>query len=159
MRTLRLAVVPLRIMLALTFAALLVAELMSLPGMFAHWSEESPEFDEVRWPLLIGFELGLVCVQVVIACIWRLLTLVGEGRVFSDEAIRWVDVILAAIGVAWALLLAFTAFVFVSSGEPGNGFAALLVFLPGTVFALLMVVMRALLLQATELRTDMEAVI
>lgn len=159
MGRLRLAVVPLRALLALTFAALLLAQVMSLPGMFAHWAEQSERFADVRWPLLIGWELGMVCVQVVIVCTWRLLTLVGEDRVFSATALRWVDGIIAATTVAWALLLAFTAFVFISSGEPGNAFAALLVFLPATVFALVMFVMRALLLQATTLRTDLEGVI
>lgn len=159
MKHLRLAVVPLRILLAMTFVALVVAEAMSFPGMFAHMAEESPEFSRVRWPLLAVCELGMICVQVVIVSTWRLLTMVNEDRVFSRASLVWVDAIVWSTGVAWLLLFGLFVMVLATSDDPGNPFAALLVLLPATAFALLMVVLRALLLQATALRTDMEAVI
>lgn len=159
MKSLRLAVVPLQITLVLTFGALLFAELVSFPGMFAEWARDDPGFADVRWPLLAVVELGMVCVQVVIVSVWRLLGLVSQDLVFSREAFRWVDLILGAIGIAWLLLAGLVVVVFATSDEPGNPVASMLVFLPGTVFALLMVVMRALLQQATELRSDLEGVI
>ncbi|MCW2928841.1 MAG: hypothetical protein JWM86_2809 [Thermoleophilia bacterium] len=159
MSGLRYAVVPLRIVLVLTFLLLLVAEVMSFPGMFSYQARQSDDFAEVRWPLLAVVELGLICVQVVIVSTWRLLTMVREDRVFSRDSLRWVDAILAAIGVAWLLGLGMVLVVVAAADDPGNVMAAMLILLPATSFALLMVVMRALLVQATELRSDMEGVI
>jgi hypothetical protein len=71
----------------------------------------------------------------------------------------WVDAILAAIAAAWVLLLG--AFVYATPQLDDPGLPVLLMFmlLALAVLGLLMVVMRALLRQATTLRADMEAVI
>ncbi len=42
--------------------------------------------------------LELLCVQVVIVAIWRLLGLVRTDRIFSRQAFGWVDAIVAALG-------------------------------------------------------------
>lgn len=47
--------------------------------------------------------LGMVAVQVVLVCVWRLVTMVRRGTVFSDAAFRYVDGVIGAI-VAAALL-------------------------------------------------------
>src|SRR3954447_18388310 len=101
MSKLQLAVVPLRILHVSLFAILVLFQVMSFPGQFAHMAEESPDLAHLRWPLTIGSELVLFCVQVVIVCTWKLLTMVKEGRIFSDRSLVWVDAILVAIGTAW----------------------------------------------------------
>jgi hypothetical protein len=85
--------------------------------------------------------------------------MVQQDRVFTRASFAWVDAILWATGVAWLLALGITCAVYATANDPGNALAVTLVMLPFSAFALLMVVMRALLLQATILRTDMEAVI
>jgi hypothetical protein len=153
------AVVPLQILLALTFAALALAQVLALPVMFAHMAQESPELAHLRLPILAFAELELLCVQLVIVCAWKLLTMVKDDRIFSEESLVWVNAIVWAIAAAWVLLLGvFVCFVS-SWGLPGLPALLLLMLLAGAVLGLLMVVMRALLLQATMLRTDMEAVI
>lgn len=41
--------------------------------------------------LTIAAVVGLLCVQVVIVCTWRLLDMVRADRIFSQAAFRWVD--------------------------------------------------------------------
>jgi Protein of unknown function (DUF2975) len=95
----------------------------------------------------------------VIVCTWQLLTLVEDDRIFSEASMAWVDAIVWAIGAAWLLLLGTLVWSVVSVGLPGPPAVLLLVLVAVAVLGLLMVVMRALLRQATTLRTDMEAVI
>ena len=152
-------VVPLRVLLASTFVALVLGQVFSLPGTFAHMAEESPQDAYLRWPLTAIAVLELVCVQVVIVCTWRLLTMVRDDRIFSERSLVWVDAIVAAIVAGWVLLLGVATYLASVSEDPEvPAFLAVLV-LAGAVLGLLMVVMRALLQQAITLRTDMEAVI
>jgi hypothetical protein len=154
----RIVVIPLRALLVVTFAGLLLLQALSLPGQFAHMAREHPEDAGLRWPLLAITVLGLACVQVVIVATWRLLTLVAEDRIFSERAFVWVDVILGAVAAAWALLVTLF-FIAVAQGDPGLPILILITGLGVGVFGLVMVVMRALLRQAAVLRSDMEAVI
>jgi hypothetical protein len=159
-------VVPtLRILLVLVFAALLVAQVFSLPGQFSHMAAEAPQYAPVAWGLLVFWVLELLCVQVVIVCTWRLLSLVREDRIFSPASLRWVNVIVGTFVIAWTLLAALavslSAFLYFTPELRDPGLPMLLfgMTLIGAVVVLLMVVLRALLRQATVLRTDMEAVI
>jgi CHASE1-domain containing sensor protein len=71
----------------------------------------------------------------------------------------WVDAILAAIGAAWVVLAGLFLFVGFQADDPGLPLVLFLMVVGVAVLGLLMLVMRALLRQATALRTDMEAVI
>jgi Protein of unknown function (DUF2975) len=53
--------------------------------------------------------LGLVSVQVIGVCVWRLVTMVRRGTVFSHAAFRYVDVIIGAIMAAALVWFAVTA--------------------------------------------------
>ncbi len=159
MQLLGLAVVPLRLCMIGLFGLLVLLQVMSLPGQFAHMAEESPEDAHLRWPLLAVAILVLLCVQVVIVCTWKLLSLVMDDRIFSERSLVWVDVIVGAVAAAWLLMAGLLLFVGFRATDPGLPILLTLVVLCGAVLGLLMVVMRALLQQATRLRTDMEAVI
>lgn len=101
----------------------------------------------------------LLCLQVFAVCVWRLLSLVRRGTVFSPAAYRYVDVIVGA--VLAAALLAVALAVVLAPGETAPGVVALVggagLVLGGV--ALLMVVMKRLLRQATALRTELDVVI
>lgn len=153
------AVAPLRVFLVLLFGILVLFQVMSLPGQFAHMAQESPEMAYLRWPLTAVTVFWVLCAQVVIVCTWKLLTLVKNDRIFSTASLVWVDAIVWAIGAAWAVLLGVFLYVGFHADDPGLPLLLFLMLTGVTVVGLLMVVMRALLRQATTLRSDMEAVI
>jgi hypothetical protein len=153
------AVAALKVMLVLAFGLLVLLQTMSLPGQFAHLAAEEPDLAHLRWPLTAFAVLELACVQVVIVATWKLLAMVETDRIFSEQALRWVDAIVRAIAVAWLLLLGVFLYVGSTADDPGMPLLLFLLLVAGAVLGLLLVVMRALLRQATTLRTDMEAVI
>ena len=53
--------------------------------------------------------LGMVSAQVALVCVWRLVTMVRRGTVFSHAAFRYVDVIIGAIAAAALVWFAVTA--------------------------------------------------
>ncbi len=121
--------------------------------------------DPWRWPMLLFWEFEALCLQVVIVCIWRLLTLVQRDRIFTPDSLRWVDAIVWAFVVAWLLLAvmagSLVAYIYFTPElrDPGTPAVLIGITLIGAVLVLLIVVMRDLLRQATSLRTDMEGVI
>lgn len=60
-------------------------------------------------PLRVITILGIGTVQVTLVCIWRLVTMVRRGTVFSHAAFRYVDVIIGAIVAAALVWFAVTA--------------------------------------------------
>ena len=60
--------------------------------------------------------------QVTAVCVWRLLTMVRRGTVFSHGAFRYVDVVIGAI--AAASLLMFGLAVILAPGETAPGIVA-----------------------------------
>lgn len=153
------AVLPLRAFLILLFAILVLFQTLSMPGQFAHMAEESPDLAYLRWPLTAAAVFWILCVQVVIVCTWRLLGMVRNDRIFTDAALPWVDAIVTAIGAAWVVLLTVLVGLAGEWDDPGLPLLLTLMLTGGAVLGLLMVVMRALLRQATALRTDMDGVI
>ncbi|MEU8945657.1 DUF2975 domain-containing protein [Streptomyces sp. NPDC048489] len=53
--------------------------------------------------------LGMVSAQVALVCVWRLVTMVRRGTVFSLRAFRYVDAVIGAIVAAALLWFAVTA--------------------------------------------------
>ncbi len=153
------AVVPLRVLLVLLFAGLVVAQVLIMPGSVAYRAEQDPNFAHLEWPFLAFSIIELLCVQVVIVCTWRLLSMVKADEIFSDAAFAWVDVIIWTIATAWVLFAGVFVYIGVIADDPGVPVLMFGMLLVGGVIALLMVVMRALLRRATILRADMESVI
>ena len=150
----------LRVLLVLLFGALVAAQILAVPGTLARMVDQSPELADLRWPMLVVAVLGMLCVQVVIVCTWKLLTMVEDDRIFSEASLVWVDAIVWAVFAAWVLLLGMFIYLGVNLGfDPGFPGLLMVMVLAGAALGLLVLVMRALLRQATTLRTDMEAVI
>jgi hypothetical protein len=159
MRINSLAVIALRIVLVAAFLLLLLFQVMSIPGQFAHMAQENPEQAVLQWPLTILFILEVACVQVVLVGTWKLLTLVKQDRIFSRGALVWVDAIVWAIAAAWTMFAVFSAVVVLNADDPGVPILLILMLVAGAALGLVVVVLRALLRQAADLRADMEAVI
>jgi Protein of unknown function (DUF2975) len=60
-------------------------------------------------PLRVITILGIGTAQVVLVCVWRLVTMARRGTVFSHAAFRYVDVIIGAIVAAALVWFAVTA--------------------------------------------------
>ena len=88
-------------------------------------------------------------IQVVLVCVWRLLTMVRRGTVFSHAAFRYVDVVIGA--VAAASLLTFGLGVVLAPGEAVAPGIVLLIGGAGVLvagIALIVLVLRMLLAKA-----------
>lgn len=153
------AILPLRLFLVILFAILLMLQTLSLPGQFAYQAAQHPEQAGERWPLTAIAVFLVLCAEVVVVCTWRLLGLVREDRIFTPTSARWVDAIIAAVAAAWLVLLGVAGWVLSQADDPGVGVIMALLLVSLAVVGMVIVVLRALLQQATELRTDLEAVI
>ena len=127
-------------------------------------SEEAGIFPEVAYlavPYSVALILVIACVQVALLVVWRLLSLVDGGVIFTRRALRWVDVITACAVVATVLsagVLIHLLFV-VGVGGPSVALALPASLAGGLAFVLLMVVMRGLLELAIADRTALDEVI
>ena len=152
-------VAALRVFLAMLFAVLIPFEALSLPGQFAYMAEESPDMAYLRWPATAVTVFWVLCVQAVLVATWKLLTLVKRDRIFTEASLVWVDVIVWATAAAWVVLGIVFLYIGFTADDPGLPILLFLMTVGVTVLGLLIIVLRALLRQATTLRTDMEAVI
>ena len=70
-------VVPaLRAVLAVAFAGSLAVLGVMVPLLAADLDDLSPEAEHLRVPVLVIVVLGILTVQVVLVCVWRLLSMV-----------------------------------------------------------------------------------
>jgi Protein of unknown function (DUF2975) len=164
----KMAVLALRIVLAMVLAGSLVVETVMMPLLAIDLNEDfNPDMAHLRIPVIIILLLGIVAFQVTAVCVWRLLTMVRRGTVFSAGAFRYVDVIIGA--AAAASLLTFALGVVLAPGEAVAPGVVLLIGGAGVVvagIALVVLVMRVLLAQAVareaeahHLRTELDEVI
>lgn len=102
---------------------------------------------------------AIACVQVALVALWVLLSMVRRGAIFDERAFRWVDVISVAGLVAAVLVAALCAHAGEIDDAPGLVLIGLGVGIGGVAFALLMVVMRGLLRNATVLRRELDEVV
>ena len=154
------ALLALRLLLWLALLVLTAAQIVWLPWVSGEFAKESPAEAFMRWPILTLAICGLACVEVAIVCTLRLVRFTERGEVFSAEALRWVDGLRAAFLAGAAVCLA--TLIYQSFAVAGPPFWMLLLVFgvaSGVGLALLMVVMRRLLVRATYLRSEMDAVI
>ena len=141
-----LAVLGLRIVLAIALAGSLFVQAVMVP---LFWVDLDDAPAGVRISLVVIVLLGIATMQVTAVCVWRLLTMVRRGTVFSHAAFRYVDIVIGAIAAASVLTFALAVTL-----APGDSVA------PGVVglicgislvvagVALVVLVLRMLLAQA-----------
>ncbi|MGW1965102.1 DUF2975 domain-containing protein [Streptomyces sp. NPDC001935] len=118
-------------------------------------------------PLRVITILGIGTAQVALVCVWRLVTMVRRGTVFSHAAFRYVDTIIGAI-VAAALVW-FTVTALNAPGQRDDPGVTLIMGGIGVAIlgiALIVLVLRMLLAQAvardveaTQMQADLDEVI
>lgn len=130
----------------------------------AYASEVGVRFPEVA-DLVIPYSAAAIlfigCAQVALLAIWRLLSLVDRAVIFTDRAVRWIDVIVGCGVMATILIIAIL--IHMLGFVPGGG-GPMVYYLVGGIagsvaLVLLMVVMRGLLLSAIADRAELDAVI
>ena len=140
----------LRIVIAMVLAGSLFVQAVMVPLLATDLNEDfGSDVADVGVALIVITVLGIVTIQVTAICVWRLVTMVRRGTVFSHAAFRYVDVVIGA--VATASLLTFGLGVVLAPGEtvaPGVVLliGGLAVIIAG--IALIVLVMRMLLAQA-----------
>lgn len=156
----RLSIMALRVVLGIGLVIALALQVVVLPWMSGWMAQDFPEAAPMRWPILTLSILGLLCVEIVLIAIWRLLDAIQETRIFDPQSFGWVDAIVRALATAAALSLICLAYLLATALGPISVPAlALFATLVAVGMLLLMLVMRALLRQATALQTEMDAVI
>jgi len=144
--------------LALGLVLLLLTQVVVLPAQAADSARRFPEAAFLEVPLLVLAVAAVACVQVAAVCVMALLGLVGQGRIFDPAAYRYVDVFIGATVLASLLVLGASVCVSATVGSPAWVSGGLLALVGGGV-ALLMLVMRALLHQATAQHAELAAVV
>ena len=107
-------------------------------------------------PLRVVTILGMASVQVAVVCVWRLVTMVRRGTVFSHAAFRYVDIVIGAI--VTAALVWFAVTVLNAPGQRADPGVSVIMGGVGVAIlgvALIVLVLRMLLAQAVA--RDVEA--
>ena len=134
---------------------------IGLPMLAAEEGRIFPEVAYLVVPYSVAAILFIGCGQVALLAVWRLLSMVDGGVIFTRRALRWVDLITACAAVA--TVLSAGVLIHMLSFVPGGGgptfyyLAACVA--GGLAFVLLMVVMRGLLESAIADRTELDEVI
>lgn len=152
------AIRALRIIIVIALAGSVIVQGVLTPLIWIDLNDARPQ---IRIPLVAIVVLGVATMQVTAICVWRLLTMVRHGTVFSPAAFRYVDVVIAAITTASALVFAVAVLAASTNRTtPGDEVA------PGLVglicgaslviagVAVLVLVLRVLLAQAVALDTE-----
>ncbi|MET0467791.1 MAG: DUF2975 domain-containing protein [Aeromicrobium sp.] len=161
-------VLALRIVLAIAFAGSLFVQAVMGPLLARDLREDfGADVADVWVPVIVILVLGIVTIQVSMVCVWRLLTMVRRGTVFSDGAFRYVDIVIGAIATASALTFALGGVL--APGESAAPGTVLLIGGAGVLVAgvaLVVLVLRVLLAQAVardaeaqHLRSELDEVI
>lgn len=163
----KVAVLALRGVIVLLLAGSLFVQGVMVPLLGVDLDEAGGDLSSVQIPVVAIVILGFVTAQVVLVCVWRLLTMVRRGTVFSHGAFRYVDIIIGAVVAAAVLIFALA--VTLAPGEAvAPGVVLLICGLSVTAagVALLVFVMRSLLAQAVareveahDLRAELDEVI
>lgn len=146
----------LKAVIALSLIGSVAVQVMILPAVWRDMVDGgAPLWARVT---LVGIAaLGILSMQVFAVCVWRLLTLVRRGSVFSEAAFGYVNVIIATFAVASVICLVLA--VVLAPGGAAPGLVGLIcgasLVLAG--IALLVVVMRRLLIQATARESEVRA--
>ncbi|MFD0316969.1 DUF2975 domain-containing protein [Streptomyces flavalbus] len=155
-----LAVLALRAVLALLLAGSVFVQAVMVPLLAIDMRGLDEDVAHLRVPVLVIVVLGVATAQVVLAAVWRLVTMVRRDTVFSPGAFRYVHVITGAF-VAAALVVFSLAVVLAPGEAVAPGVVLLVCGLSLGLFgvALIVLVLRMLLAQAARMRAELAEVI
>ncbi|MEV6400825.1 DUF2975 domain-containing protein [Streptomyces sp. NPDC051907] len=163
----KLPVLALRAVLAVLLVGSVFVQTVMAPLLAADLEGLNADHAYLRTPLLVITVLGVVTVQVVLVSVWRLVTMVRRGTVFSRAAFRYVHLVIGAFVAAACLVFALGVLL-----APGEAVPPGMILLLGGAgmgvlgVALIVLVLRLLLAQAiardveaTQLQAELDVVI
>lgn len=147
-------------LIAVLLGLLLASQIVIVPAVAAQSAWRYREIAYLQTPGIVIGILFLLCVQIVLICVWRLLSLVREDSIFTESAFPDVDVSLGAV-VGATLLVAITLVTLLASGvmTPSIALLCVLGIVVGAGLSLLIVVLRGLLRKASALEHDLSEVV
>ena len=98
----RLAIRTLRVALVVFLLVSVLVQVL-VPVWASGEGTRVPEVEYLVIPYSLAAMLFIGCGQLVLLAVWRLLSFVGEGIIFTRRAVRWVDVIIVCAAVAATL--------------------------------------------------------
>lgn len=138
----------LRLVFVALFLLLVMLETFSLPGAFLYNVRKSPDRLWQELPITALAISWAVCLQIALVMAWRLLTLVKSDRIFTEDALRPMQVILRVAGYVAVTLALLWLILAVQADDPGGMVVFLLVLLCVTVAWLMIYVLREVLRRA-----------
>jgi hypothetical protein len=149
----------LRVALVVLLLGSVLAQVL-VPLFASQAAKTFPEVEYLVVPYSVAGILVIACGQVALLVVWRLLSLIGSGVIFTRRAVTWVDVITVCGAVATVLSAGVMIHLLVvHGGGPGVILGLAATIACGVAFVLLMIVMRGLLESAIADRTELDEVI
>ncbi|MFF9202623.1 DUF2975 domain-containing protein [Streptomyces sp. NPDC014986] len=152
----QLTVLALRAVIVALLAGSLGVQVLMVPLLARDLDGLDAAHSSLRAPFLLIVVLVVLAAQTVLVCVWRLVTMVRRGTVFSHAAFRYVHIVIGAFVAAALLVFALGVLL-----APGEAVAPGVILLLGGVglavlgIALVVLVLRMLLAQAVA--RDVEA--
>lgn len=154
------ATATLKALIVVLLALLLVAQIVLIPGVAAVTAYRNPDLAFLEVPGIIGAVGFLALVEIVLLCVWKLLSLVRTDQIFSPRAFRYVDIIIGTMVAAAALIAGSLIVIYAARAvNPGILLLGVLGMVVGASLALLVGVLRGLLRKALQLEQDMSEVV
>ena len=156
----RTAIGTLKGLIVVLIALLLVCQAFVVPAVAQQMVERSHGLGYLLVPgiiITVGF---LLCVQIALVCVWRLLSLVRASSIFSEDSFTYVDIILGTVAVATVLIFgSFLTLAVAGVASPSVVILCSLGIVVGSGLTLLIIVMRGLLRKASQLEQDLSEVV
>ena len=150
----------LQALIAAMLLLLVFSQIVIIPAAAHGTALANPDLAYLEGPGIVGAVLFILCVEVVLVCIWRLLALVRTDEIFSPRAFVWIDVIIGTFIVAGLLIGAsLVILAFGRAVNPSITLLGVLGVVVGAALALLVVVLRGLLTKALQLEQDLSEVV
>jgi hypothetical protein len=92
----------LRVALVVLLLGTVLAQVL-VPVAASQFGTTVPEVAYLVVPYSLAAILFIACVQVALLVVWRLLSFVDGGVIFTRRALRWIDVITSCAAVATVL--------------------------------------------------------
>lgn len=156
----RTAIDTLKGLIVVLIALLVVCQVFVVPEVAQQMVVRSAGLGYLKTPgilITVGF---LLCVQISLVCVWRLLSLVRAASIFSNDAFTFVDIILGTVALATLLIVgSFLTLAIAGVASPSVVILCSLGIVVGSGLTLLIVVLRGLLRKASQLEHDLSEVV